>query len=134
MNKCPKCGTTSRIREKDNFCYKCGCNLYLGKIKEAVKEVLQGSEVETVETRYITGERRIITLLDGKENSNVVIGAETKKKDQEALEWLKEYEQHLLSSIDNSKIRMETLEKQLRSVKYLAGQLEGQPCVNCPKD
>lgn len=79
MNKCPKCGTTSRIREKDNFCHNCGCNLHLGKIKEVVKEVLQGSEVETVEERYITGERRIITLLDGKEINNVVIGADGKE-------------------------------------------------------
>lgn len=27
MNKCPNCGETSRIKEKDKFCHKCGCNL-----------------------------------------------------------------------------------------------------------
>ncbi len=29
--KCPNCGETSRIREKDKFCHKCGCNLKTGK-------------------------------------------------------------------------------------------------------
>lgn len=27
MMKCPNCGTTSRIREKDKFCHNCGCSL-----------------------------------------------------------------------------------------------------------
>lgn len=25
--KCPNCGETSRIRERDKFCHRCGCNL-----------------------------------------------------------------------------------------------------------
>lgn len=25
--KCPNCGETSRIREHDRYCHKCGCNL-----------------------------------------------------------------------------------------------------------
>lgn len=25
--KCPNCGETHRIREKDKFCHNCGCNL-----------------------------------------------------------------------------------------------------------
>lgn len=34
MNKCPNCGTTSRIREKDKYCHKCGCNLKTGDLLE----------------------------------------------------------------------------------------------------
>ncbi len=29
--KCPSCGTTSRIREKDKFCHKCGAKLHTDK-------------------------------------------------------------------------------------------------------
>ena len=29
--KCPNCGETSRIRERDKFCHKCGANLKKGK-------------------------------------------------------------------------------------------------------
>ncbi len=43
--KCPNCGETSRIREKDKYCHKCGCRLQaeektvdLGLIKESVKD------------------------------------------------------------------------------------------------
>ena len=32
--KCPNCGETSRIREKDNFCHKCGCDLKTGEMKK----------------------------------------------------------------------------------------------------
>ena len=32
MNKCPNCGETSRIRDKDKFCHKCGCELKTGKM------------------------------------------------------------------------------------------------------
>lgn len=30
--KCPNCGEISRIREKDKFCHKCGCNLKTGEV------------------------------------------------------------------------------------------------------
>lgn len=30
--KCPNCGETSRIREKDKFCHRCGCNLKTGEV------------------------------------------------------------------------------------------------------
>lgn len=33
--KCPNCGQSSRIREKDKFCHNCGCNL---KTKELEKQ------------------------------------------------------------------------------------------------
>ena len=49
------------------------------KVSSEFVKAAQGDEIETVETRYITGERRIITLLDGKEISNVVIGADGKE-------------------------------------------------------
>lgn len=29
--KCPNCGETFRIREKDKFCHRCGCNLKTGE-------------------------------------------------------------------------------------------------------
>lgn len=32
--KCPNCGETSRIREKDKFCHNCGHNLKTG-VKES---------------------------------------------------------------------------------------------------
>lgn len=38
MNKCPNCGETSRIREKDKFCHKCGCNLKTGVLPERKEE------------------------------------------------------------------------------------------------
>ena len=30
--KCPKCGETSRIRNIDKFCHKCGCDLISGRV------------------------------------------------------------------------------------------------------
>ena len=36
--KCPNCGETSRIREKDKFCHKCGCNLKTGKTRTLEKK------------------------------------------------------------------------------------------------
>lgn len=43
--KCPNCGETSRIREKDKYCHKCGCRLQAEEktvdfclIKESVKD------------------------------------------------------------------------------------------------
>ena len=43
--QCPNCGETSRIREKDNFCHKCGYNLKqkesrLSKMKSDLLEVI----------------------------------------------------------------------------------------------
>ena len=31
--KCPNCGETSRIREKDKYCHKCGCKLKAGVLQ-----------------------------------------------------------------------------------------------------
>lgn len=47
--KCWNCGETSRIREKDKFCHKCGANL-----KEAEKEAFVGE----AETSLITANNR----------------------------------------------------------------------------
>lgn len=35
--KCPNCGETSRIRERDKFCHKCGCNLKTGELRALEK-------------------------------------------------------------------------------------------------
>lgn len=41
--KCPNCNETSRIREKDNFCHRCGCNLKTGKADGAVEQKWKGA-------------------------------------------------------------------------------------------
>lgn len=38
MNKCPNCGETSRIREKDKFCHECGCSLKTDVLPEIKEE------------------------------------------------------------------------------------------------
>lgn len=49
--QCPNCGETSRIREKDNFCHKCGHNLKraesdLSEMKAALHEAIYGCDAE----------------------------------------------------------------------------------------
>ena len=36
--KCPNCGETSRIREKDKFCHRCGCNLQTDEARTSEKK------------------------------------------------------------------------------------------------
>lgn len=59
---------------------------------------------------------------------------ETEKKNEEALEWLKEWEEHLLCCINDNKTRLECNEKRLKIARHLIGQLEGQSSKNCPID
>ena len=47
--KCPNCGETSRIREKDRYCHKCGCNL---KNADTAKKERQQAESIVVPTIY----------------------------------------------------------------------------------
>lgn len=42
--KCPNCGETSRIREKDKFCHSCGCNLKTGEMEKQADVSLVRSE------------------------------------------------------------------------------------------
>lgn len=42
--KCPNCGETSRIREKDKFCHNCGCNLKTGDMEKRADVSLVRSE------------------------------------------------------------------------------------------
>lgn len=42
--KCPNCGETSRIREKDKFCHNCGCNLKTGEMEKQADVSLVRSE------------------------------------------------------------------------------------------
>ena len=57
--KCPNCGETSRIRENDKYCHKCGCNL-----KEGNEE---GNQFKSL---HIDLEKKIF-LLNGKPMGNV---------------------------------------------------------------
>lgn len=57
--KCPNCGETSRIREKDRYCHKCGCNLKDGKEADSQFKSL-----------HIDLEKKIF-LLNGKSIENV---------------------------------------------------------------
>ena len=72
--KCPNCGETSRIREKDKFCHKCGVNL-----KEAEKAAFVGiSEIIDTDACVDKTIRHICTMI---QNGDVTPGeyAETIK-------------------------------------------------------
>lgn len=54
--KCPNCSETSRIREKDNFCYKCGFPLKSGIEKNTSLQIIgSGSDfaLKVCENGYI---------------------------------------------------------------------------------
>ncbi len=53
--KCPNCGETSRIREKDKFCHNCGCNLKAGVAGGQANIALVRSENEYALEVYGTG-------------------------------------------------------------------------------
>ena len=59
--KCPKCGTESRIREDDKFCYKCGYPL-----KALAKN---GEDIEL--KSFFLDVRSGAILINGKEVNNV---------------------------------------------------------------
>ncbi len=48
--KCPNCGETSRIREKDKYCHRCGCNLKIGVLSDDnSKRIFVPHELKTIE-------------------------------------------------------------------------------------
>ena len=61
MAKCPRCGETSRIREEDRFCHKCGYSL---------KITAHDGEVEELKSFFLDIGSAIM-LVNGKEKNNV---------------------------------------------------------------
>ena len=57
MKKCPNCGETSRIRDKDKFCHKCGCNLTTGRFP--TESIFAPHELKTLE---IDNEKNIFKI------------------------------------------------------------------------
>ena len=56
--KCPNCNETSRIREKDNFCHRCGCNLKTGETEQKWKGAILSVDEE------VQGNREIVSDLN----------------------------------------------------------------------
>lgn len=80
--KCPNCGETSRIREKDKYCHKCGCNLRTGEFPTGsifVPHELKTLEIDNENNIFkINGEdfahrcEELVITFDGSERHIIV--------------------------------------------------------------